>query len=185
MAILAGLGLAVIWNHLQPRWRPLAAAALAVGLLVVALFSVRMLGTVNGERNADLQVSAWAAARLPARATTLSFGLTLTLQHVTDLRVLDLSVLSTRDLQRLVAQRRPLYLLVQMGAMAGQFAAQPPGRNFQFLRSHPGLTRLGALHGYTLARVGGSGVRRWAVGGRWARMLSPSAYRLAPRWDAL
>jgi hypothetical protein len=99
-------------------------------------------------------VSAWAAARLPARATTLSFGLTLTLQHATTLHVLDLSVLSTRDLQRLIAHQQPLYLLVQVGVMNGQFAARPPGRNYRFLRGHPGLTSLGVLRGYTLARVG-------------------------------
>ena len=156
IAILAGLGLAVMWDHLQRRWRPPAIAVLAGGLLVVALFGLRMMGAVNAERNADLRVSAWAAARLPARATTLSFGLTLTLQHATDLHVLDLSVLTTRDLNRLIAHHRPLYLLLQMGAMKGQFAAQPPGRNYRFLRGHPGLTRLGTLHGYTLSRVGSS-----------------------------
>jgi hypothetical protein len=84
IALLAGLGVAVAWDHLQPRWRPLAAAALASSLLVVAMLGMRMLGTLNAERNGDLQVSAWAAARLPARATTLSFGLTLTLQHATN-----------------------------------------------------------------------------------------------------
>ena len=183
VAILAGLGLAVVWDQLRSRWRPLAAAVLAVCLLAVAANDVRMLGTLNAARNADLQVSAWAAARLPARATTLSFGLTLTLQHVTDLRVLDLSVLSGRDLQRLIAQRRPLYLLVQPWVMDGQFAAQPPGRNYRFLRGYTGLTRLGALHGYTLSRVGSSGVRRWAVGARSACTLTPGAYRLAPRRD--
>ncbi len=154
LAILAGLGLAVIWARLRSRWRPPAGAVLAVGLLVVAVAGLRMLGTVNGARNADLQVSVWAASRLPDRATTLSFGLTLTLQHVTRLHVLDLSVLSRRDLARLAAQRRPLYLLVQEGAMAGQFAARPPGRNYRFLRGTPGLTWLGTLHGYTLSRVG-------------------------------
>jgi 4-amino-4-deoxy-L-arabinose transferase-like glycosyltransferase len=183
IAILAGLGLAVVWDHLLPRWRPLSAAVLAIGFLVVAANDLRTLGAVNAARNADLRVSAWAAARLPARATTLSFGLTLTLQHVTDLHVLDLSVLSRRNLERLIAQRRPLYLLVQPWAMAGQFAARPPGRNYRFLRGHAGLTRLGSLNGYTLWRVGSSGDRCWAEGGKSASTLTPSAYRLAPHRD--
>jgi 4-amino-4-deoxy-L-arabinose transferase-like glycosyltransferase len=153
-AILAGLGLAIAWAHLRPRWRPPAGAVLAIGLLVVAAAGMRMVETVNAARNADLQVSAWATRRLPAGATLLSFGLTLTLQHATRLHVLDLSVLSRRDLTRLIAHRHPLYLLVQPGAMTGQFAARPPGENYRFLRADSGLTRLGALHGYTLARVG-------------------------------
>lgn len=153
IAILAGLGLAVVWDRLRPRWRPLAAVVLATSLFVVAVIALRELGTLNGERNGDLQVSTWTAARVPARATTLAFGITLTLQHATDLHVLDLSVLSERDLKRLIAHRRPLYLLVQVGAMNGQFVARPPGMNYRFLRSNPGLTQLGTLLGYTLARV--------------------------------
>jgi hypothetical protein len=166
LAILAGLGLAVAWDCLRPRWRPLAAAGLAIGFLVVAASDLRTLGAVNAARNADLRVSAWAATRLPARATTLSFGLTLTLQHVTDLQVLDLSVLSRPDLERLIAQRHPLYLLVQPRAMDGQFAARPPGRNYRFLRGHPGLTRLGSLNGYTLWRVGTGDWQRRPAGRR-------------------
>jgi 4-amino-4-deoxy-L-arabinose transferase-like glycosyltransferase len=180
IAILAGLGVAVIWDHLQPRWRPLAAATLASGLLVVALLGVRVLATLNAERNGDLQVSTWAAARLPARATTLSFGLTLTLQHVTKLQVLDLSVLSTADLQRLIAHQHPLYLLVQVGVMNGQFAARPPGRNYRFLRGNPGLTSLGELHGYSLSRVGASSVAPTSSTGA---SLHPSARGSAARLD--
>jgi 4-amino-4-deoxy-L-arabinose transferase-like glycosyltransferase len=154
LAILAGLGLAITWTRLRSRWRPPAGTVLAIGLLVVALGGMRMVGTVNAARNADLQVSAWAALRLPAGATTLSFGLTLTLQHATHLHVLDLSDLSRRDLTRLLARRRPLYLLVQPAAMTGQFATRPPGENYRVLRANPRLTRLGALRGYTLSRVG-------------------------------
>ncbi|MBV9282480.1 MAG: hypothetical protein JOZ41_20570 [Chloroflexi bacterium] len=154
VAILAGLGLAVVWGRLPARARPLAAALLAAGLLIVAAAGLRELGTLNRERNADLQVAAWAAARVPAGATTLSFGLTLTLQHATALRVLDLSVLSRRELQRSIARPRPLYVLVQVGAMTGQFAARPPGVNYRYLRGEPGLIRLGTLYGYTLFAVG-------------------------------
>jgi hypothetical protein len=154
IAILAGLGLAVVWDRLSPRGRSLAAAALSGGLLFVAVIGLRELGTLNKERNGDLQVAAWTAVRVPAGATTLSFGITLTLQHATNLQVLDLSVLSERDLKRLIAHRRPLYLLVQMSAMNGQFAARPPGINYRFLRNNFDLTPVGVVHGYTLARVG-------------------------------
>jgi hypothetical protein len=153
VAILAGLGSAVLWERLRPGERLLAATLLAAGLIAVAVIGLRGVADLNAQRNGDLQVAAWTAARVPVRATTLSFGITLTLQHATDLHVLDLSVLSARDLKRLAGRQRPLYLLVQVGVMDGQFAERPPGINYRYLRDTSGLIRLGVLKGYTLARV--------------------------------
>lgn len=154
IAVLTGLGLAVGWDRLHPHLRLPAAVALAAGLLMVGAIAMHEANVLNGDRNADLQVTRWASSRLPVRATILSFGITLTLQHETHLHVLDLSELTRYDRQSLVADQRPLYLLVQIGAMRGQFADRPPGINYRYLRSHPGLRPLGALHGYLLARVG-------------------------------
>ncbi len=153
IALLAGLGSAVVWEHLPAPWRALGTVLMGAALVTVAAIGLRGVSTLNAERNSDLQVATWAAAREPVGATTLTFGLTLTLQHSTHLRVVDLSVLSQRALQRLVVRQGPLYLLVQERAMTGQFAAQPPGINYRRLKANPGLTLLGGLHGYTLARV--------------------------------
>lgn len=156
ITILAGLGTAVLCERLLPRGRLVAGALLAAGLLLVATTGLNEVGALNRARNADLRVAGWTAARVPARAAVLSFGITLTLQHATALRVLDLSVLSKADLARLAATEHPLYLLVQEGAMNGQFAARPPGINYRSLRKTPGLIRLGTLHGYTLSRLAGT-----------------------------
>lgn len=153
VALLAGLGSAVVWDHLPAPWRPVGIVLMSTALVVVAAIGLRGVNTLTVERNSDLQVAAWTAAQEPVGATTLAFGLTLTLQHYTHLRVLDLSVLSERELQRLVARQGPLYVLVQERAMSGQFAAQPPGINYRRLKATPGLIHLGGLHGYTLARV--------------------------------
>lgn len=154
IAILAGLGLSFVWQWLRPRWRPLAAAFLAAGLLLIALNAVRELAALNRERTGDLQVAAWTAAHVPNGATTVSLGITLTLSHTTNLRVLDLSVLSERTLQRMLAHGRPIYLLVPARAVNGQFAARVPGINYRFLRDNSNLLRLGTLRGYELSRVG-------------------------------
>ncbi|HEY8686377.1 MAG TPA: hypothetical protein VIO57_12290 [Chloroflexota bacterium] len=153
VALLAGLGSAVVWERLRTPWRPLGILVMGAALVAVAAIGLRGVGTLNAERNSDLQVATWTAAREPVGAATLTFGLTLTLQHSTHLHVLDLSVLSKSQLQRLAARHAPLYLLVQENAMNGQFAARPPGINYRQLKAAPGLIRLGELHGYTLARV--------------------------------
>ena len=153
IATLAGLGLAALWHRLPPRWYPAGAGLVAAGLLVVALNGLSGVATVNSYRNGDLQVASWTAAHAPARATVLSFGITLTLQHATHLRVLELSVMSVYDLKRLIAHRRPFYVLVPITAMNGQFAQRSPGIDYRFLRSGPGAVQVGALHGYSLLRL--------------------------------
>jgi 4-amino-4-deoxy-L-arabinose transferase-like glycosyltransferase len=156
IAILAGLGLAALWDHLPPRWYPAGAGLVAAALLVIALNGLSGVATLNRERNGDLQVASWTATHAPARATVLSFGITLTLQHATHLRVLELSVMSVHDLKRLIARRRPFYVLAPLNAMNGQFADRSPGVNYRFLRGSPGTIQLGALHGYGLLRLGSS-----------------------------
>jgi hypothetical protein len=153
IAILAGVGMAVVWEWLGSRVRPPAAVLACAGLLAVAASGLAGVATLNRERNADLQVATWTTARVPAGATTLSFGITLTLQHATALHVMDLSVLSEHDLQRLMSKRKAVYVLAQVPVMTGQFAALPTGLNYRFLQTEPGLTPIGVFHGYTLARV--------------------------------
>jgi hypothetical protein len=153
VAILAGLGVAVAWDSLVLRQRPLLVAAVLAGLLIVAGLGMRDVGRLVDAHNADLQVARWAAARVPLRATTLSFGITLTVQHETRIRPLDLYALSRPRLAQLVSEGRQLYLLVQVDQMAGQWALRSPGADYRFLRDGPGLVRLGALRGYTLFRV--------------------------------
>jgi hypothetical protein len=153
IAILAGIGMAVTWERLGSHGRSLAVVLVCAGLVSVATTGLAGVGTLNRERNDDLQVAAWTAAREPAGATTLSFGITLTLQHATALHVLDLSTLSEHDLKRLNVRRHRIYVLVRVSVMTGQVASRSPGINYRFLRAGPGLVRIGAFHGYTLAQV--------------------------------
>jgi hypothetical protein len=171
VAILAGLGLAATWDWIVPRWRPALAVAVLVGLLAVAGLGLRDVGKLVAAHNADLAVARWTAARVPPRATTLTFGITLTLKHATSMRPLDLYGVSRHRLARLVGQARPVYVLVQVEQMEGQWALRSPGADYRFLRDGPGLIRIGGLHGYTLFRVRASCVPRMS------RLSSPPACR--------
>jgi hypothetical protein len=153
VAILAGLGLAASWDWLAPRRRPMLFVAVLAGMLIVAGLGAREVGRLVDSHNADVKVARWAAARIPSQATTLTFGITLTVQHETRMRPLDLYALSSHRLATMISERRPLYLLVQVSQMTGQWALRSPGANYRYLRDGPGLTRLGALNGYTLFRV--------------------------------
>lgn len=153
VAILAGLGIAAVWDRIAPRRRPLLAVAVLVAFLAVAGIGLRDVGKLVAAHNADLEVARWTAARVPPRATTLSFEITLTLDHATLLHPLDLYELSKPELARLIAQARPVYLLVQVHQMEGQWALRSPGRDYRYLRDGPGLVRIGGVRSYTLFRV--------------------------------
>lgn len=152
-AILAGLGIAATWDWVGHRWRPLLGTVLLVALLAVAGVGLRDVHRLVDASNADNAVAGWAAARIPPRATTFSFGITLTLEHSTRLHPLDLYPLSRRRLAALVAHSQPVYLLVQVDQMQGQWALRSPGRDYRYLRDGPGLATIGTIHGYTLFRV--------------------------------
>jgi hypothetical protein len=140
------------WIQLERVWHPFLAVIYGACIISVAVSGLGDVAALNAARVGDREVAAWASARVPAHATTVAFGITLTLDHVTRLHPLDLSELTPAQLRSLSAQS-PTFLLVQVRAMTGQVAQRTPGLNYRFLRDRLGLIRLGALHGYTLFRV--------------------------------
>jgi hypothetical protein len=153
VAILAGLGMAAAIKAFRvPEW-PYGWAATAASLILVAAAGLHGVRWLVSQEQAAVEVAHWTAARVPPRATVLSFDITLTLDHATSLKPRDLDLVSRRALQGLLAEHRPVYVLVQVGQMQGQWAQRPPGENYRLLVARPGLEPIGRLHGYTLYRV--------------------------------
>jgi hypothetical protein len=139
------------------RGRPALAAAVAIALLVIAGAGLRGVDTLVAARRIDSDVARWAESQIPAGANTLSFAVTLTLEHGTRLVPRDLYLLTPGEIDRMLASGQPVFVLVQVDAMAGQWADRPPGVNFRHLRDGVGLTTVGARQGYTLFRAGPPG----------------------------
>jgi hypothetical protein len=153
VAILAGLGIAATRDWVSPRRRSVLAEAVLLGLVAVAAWGLRDVGKLVDEHNAELDVARWTALKMPPNATLLTFGITLTVDQATRLRPLDLFAVSRPRLAWLVAHVRPLYLLVQVDQMNGQWRLRSPGTDYRYLRDGPGLTEIGPIRGYTLFRV--------------------------------
>lgn len=153
-AILTSIGLQQAWHWLAPRWRPLLLACLIAGLLGGLWYSGRVVDEFLDRKEADLAVVRWVAGQVPPDGQVLAFGITLTLQHYTPLDVHEIFFLAPADLQRLLANDRPTYLVVAVDDLERQWRGYAPERAYRWLRDGPGLAPLGIRSGYTLFRVG-------------------------------
>ncbi|HEX9373936.1 MAG TPA: hypothetical protein VF897_23185, partial [Roseiflexaceae bacterium] len=108
------------------------------------------------DKNDQLGLVAWARGRLPADATLLTFGATLTLQHYTAYDVRELFYLAPADLDDVV-RRQPTYLLLDVANIERQWAGLRPQQDYRYLQRQPGLEVVGRRAPYTLFRVKGPG----------------------------
>jgi len=153
IVIITALGLHQLWEWLTPRWRPLLLIYLLVGLIGGLWYSNRALDEFIDRKEADVAVARWVENQVAADSRVLAFGLTLTLQHYTPLDIHELFDLSTEDLQSLLTDSRPTYLLVVVESLQRQWLGHSPERNYRWLRDGPGLVPLGTQAGYTLFRL--------------------------------
>jgi len=100
-----------------------------------------------------VETARWAQEQVPTDARVVTFGLTLTLEHETSLDVHEIFFMTPSDLETLLAGARPVYLLLDLNSVEGQWSGRAPARNLQWLRDGPGLTRIGRHGEYTLFAV--------------------------------
>lgn len=151
--ILTALGLKWSVDRITGRWQVAAIIVIGLGLLVMAGWGTyRTVELIEGWQT-DKAVVRWTTHQVPADSQILTFGLTLTLRHYSRFDVHDLFLLSAADLEGLLAESRPTYLLVEVDNLQQQWLGQAPERNYRWLKEGPGLIRLGDKSSYTLFRV--------------------------------
>jgi 4-amino-4-deoxy-L-arabinose transferase-like glycosyltransferase len=158
LALLAGCGAAWLAGWLRVSrpvgWRPVG-FGLGLGLagLGMALLSQRHLDGFIALKEADLATARQVEARLPATAMVLSFDLSLTLDHYTNLTVRDLSFLGPGSLAAL-SKNGPLYLLADEANLARQWAGKPVGAAFEAARRQAEGPALAQFGRFTLWKLG-------------------------------
>jgi hypothetical protein len=155
MAALAGIGFhALVDGRGRGARRALAlalAASLAAGLALGAGEHARLVA----RKDRDHALCAWVAARVPAGATLLAFGPTLTLQHYGRPDTRELFFVDDAELARLAApERAPLYVVIDVANAYSQWRDLRPHRHLEALRARTGLTAVATLPPYTLLRAG-------------------------------
>lgn len=157
LAVLAGLGFA--WAYAAAvSWRRRAlAAGLALALAGGLAWGLRDYHRLVADKDEQLALVGWVRGRLPADGTLLTFGATLSLQHYTAYDVRELFYLTPADLDDVVRQPRPTYLLLDVANVERQWAGLRPQQDYHYLLRRPGLQAVGRRASYTLFRVGGAG----------------------------
>jgi 4-amino-4-deoxy-L-arabinose transferase-like glycosyltransferase len=158
LAALAGLGFGWLYVLAAPcrirRWaRAALVLTLAASLLGGLAWGLRDERRLVAYKDDQLALVEWARARLPAGGTLITFGATLTLQHYTDYDVRELFYLAPPDLEAIARDRRPVYLLLDVGNAEHQWVGLRPQEDYHYLLQRPGLEVVGQHAPYTLFRL--------------------------------
>lgn len=154
LAIIAALGATDTVARLDGMRRQLFALLLAAGLLWMAYGGGQLTERFIERKEADLMVMRWVEEQLPADAHLLTFAITLTVDQYSDLAVHELYHLRPEDMEALLRDGRPVYLLLDVANVESQWAERAPSQNYHWLQAEVGLAELGQRPPYTLFRVG-------------------------------
>jgi hypothetical protein len=153
LAVLAAVGLETVLARLGPRGRRAGLALFGLGLLIMLLSGTQLTQDFITRKQADLQTVARVQALLPPHARLLTFNQTFTFQHYSPLDTHELYYLSEDDLPALLADDVPTYLLLDEGNVEAQWAGEPLGAAYRWLRDQRGLEPIEHFGSLTLSRV--------------------------------
>jgi len=145
MLIAAGL----CWGGNWLGTRPIAVWLLA-GSAVVIIGGVRLVDGFVDRQQQERALVPWTEAQLPAGARLLTFGPSLTFQHLSRVPTADLFDVPDEELLK----PGPTYLLVDVANLEEQWQGQRPAELYYRLRDGPGLQPLGDYGSFGLFRIG-------------------------------
>jgi hypothetical protein len=162
LAILLAIGMATAANWLAGRMQDGAARRLALLLLAGYVLAGMLLMAYGGgsltrrfidRKNADLALVRQVEAAVPPDANLVTFGLTLTFQHSSHLPTHEIFHLDEAGLAALTRSGRPLFLLLDLDNVQGQWLGRTPEVNYRWLQENATLRAVASLAPYTLFEV--------------------------------
>lgn len=123
-----------------------------VGWMVTGAY--RYTDSFIEQAQANLETVRWVEEQVPVDAELVTFGLTLTLQHESNLDVHEIYFMTSDELAALLADDRPVYLLLDLESVLSQWEGQAPATHYRWLRDGPGLREVGRQREYTLFIAG-------------------------------
>ena len=151
LALFAGFGLSDLWRRSAAR--KVAQTIVVLSLAGMLAWAYAMLDEFLTVQNQGKAIARQVNQVLPQDATLLSFGLTLTLQHYTPLRVLEFFYLDEAALDDLTRSEPRLYLLLDVSNVESQWSDREPEMNYRWLQAHTTLTHVNAYPPYVLLQV--------------------------------
>lgn len=126
---------------------------ITLSLLGMLAWAYPMLDSFLKGQNQSKIITTQVERTLPEHATLITFGLTLTVQHYTQLNTLEFFYLDEASLQTLTESPGPLYLLLDLNSIKTQWRGKTPEINYQWLQKHTTLTEIGLFAPYTLFKI--------------------------------
>lgn len=149
LVALAGIGVGD-WAAVRPKT---TTVLLGLSLAAMLAWTWLMLDHFITPQQRDVAVARQVAEQLPAEATLLTFGLTLTVQNRTPVAARELFYQTPDALTEMLRDDVPLYLLVDVENIDRQWAGLAPQNNYRWLRSNAEVTPVSRIPPYTLFRV--------------------------------
>lgn len=161
LAVLAGLGVAQVIQRLarQIHFQQVAAAALlglliSIGLANTLSTALDLVTGFVGNKDRELATVRWVESAIPeANATIYGLDLTLTLQHYSSLKPVQIYYESPASMAARLPADRPAYALFNVDTTETQWQGKTPWLIYHWLLDQPGLMRIGSYGAYTLYRV--------------------------------
>lgn len=156
LAIWVGLGFDYLID-MRPVWRRALIALVTIGILASFVWSLRVVGNfVEQNKNDDLARVAFVTAQLDNGAEVITFSMTSTLDHYSDLNVVELFHETPTTLARRVCGVHGAYLYLDVANIEQQWQGLAPEVNYRWLRDQAGLETIAQFGGYTLFETGGN-----------------------------
>jgi hypothetical protein len=168
LAVLVGLGVQSIWhrppnlpvsrlNSLIARYRnlyqPFLILYMALALIGSLAWSGRDLVNFSAANNAQIAAVRWMEAHVPATANVITFGVTLTMEHRTELNASDIYLHDPESMADLLESPTPLFLFLDLENINNQWAGLSPQQNYLWLQENGRLTEIDQYPPYTLFQV--------------------------------
>ncbi len=128
-------------------------ALIILSLLTMLGWSYFMVDNFLSQQKHSKIIAQQVEASLPSEATLLTFGLTLTLQHYSQLNTLELFYFDETSLDTLTQEQNLLYLLLDLNNIQTQWQGKTPALNYQWLQTHTSLTKIGDFPPYSLFKL--------------------------------
>ena len=136
-----------------PHLHSVAILFITFSLLAMPAWAYPMLNNFLTTQNHSKTIAHQVEQTLPAEATLITFGLTLTVQHYTQIDALELFHLNEDTLDRLTSTENDLYLLLDVRNVETQWQGRTPQRNYHWLKAHTTFTEMGTFPPYTLFKI--------------------------------
>lgn len=141
------------FDLLSHYWRPFLAGWCALALAGSLAWSMRDLRNFTAVNRDQISAAQWVAAQVPLGARVITFGLTQTMDHRTELDVEEIYLQDEISLSELLASQMPTYLLLDLDNIESQWIGKSPQLNYQWLQENTTMREIGRYPPYTLYHI--------------------------------